>query len=470
MPPPPWTTGLPVPNPDVRLEAIGIRPYALPLRQPWTSAHGTRTERRGWLVQVQAAGVRGHGDCAPLPEAGTEAEAVAEGALRLWQARLPGQSLAALLDPGRQSPYGEALGVSLKTPSPHPSPSRGEGVREPADTLSEVLSEAKVGAQHVTLAGTPPGIGPTPAADFALECALTDLAARLAGVPLRRWLAPEANDRVPVNATLGTLRDQTPARVAAACQAGYRVLKLKVGLDAPETEIAHLRKLASHLPPGVSLRLDANGAWDYDQAARLIDQLNDLPIESLEEPLKFLEVPLKSTEGPPNPLKERMKSLEVPPKVPDWEALRRLQAQARFALALDESLHLPPPPMAIRDAVAPLLVDSFLSAGAPPVRRLVLKPAAVGGLRRTLFLAREATRLGLEVVLTSLIESAAGLWPSLQLAAALSSPIPQGLATSHWLAQDLGRVPDPERGHIWLGRDSGSGFIPLRSAESDASD
>ena len=448
MPPPPWTTGLPVPYPDVRLEAIGIRPYALPLRQPWTSAHGTRAERRGWLLQVQAAGVSGYGDCAPLPEAGTEPEAVAEVALRLWQSRLPSQSLAALLDPSRQSPYGEAPGVSLKT-SPQPSPARGEGVREPADTLPGALSGAKVGAQSVALAGMPPGIGPTPAADFALESALADLAARLAGVPLRRWLAPEASDRVPVNATLGTLRDQTPARLAAACQSGYRVLKLKVGLDAPETEIAHLRELASHLPPGVRLRLDANGTWDYDQAARLIDQLNDLPIESLEEPLKSLEVPLR---------------------VPDWQALRRLQAQARFALALDESLHLPPPPMANRVAEARHLVDSFLSAGDPPVRRLVLKPAAVGGLRRTLFLAREAARLGLEVVLTSLIESAAGLWPSLQLAAALSSPIPQGLATSHWLAQDLGRVPDPERGHIWLGRYSGSGFIPLRSAESDASD
>ena len=387
---------LPVPNPDIPLEAVGIHPYALPLRQPWTSAHGTRTERRGWLIQIQAAGLHGYGDCAPLPEAGTEAEAVAEVALRHWQARLPGQSLATLLDPGRQSPYGAS-------------------------------------------SGTPSGIGPTPAADFALESALADLAARLAGVPMRWWLAQGASDRVPVNATLGTLRDQTPARIALACQAGYRVLKLKVGLDAPETEIASLQKLASHLPPGASLRLDANGAWDYDQAARLIDPLNDLPIESLEEPLKSLEVPLK---------------------VPDWQALRRLQAQARFALALDESLHLPPPPMANRVMVAPLSVDSFLSAGDWPVRRLVLKPAAVGGLRRTQYLAREAARLGLEVVLTSLIESAAGIWPSLQLAAALSSPIPQGLATSHWLAQDLGRVPDPERGHIWLGRDSGSGFIP----------
>ena len=104
------------------------------------------------------------------------------------------------------------------------------------------------------------------------------------------------------------------------------------------------------------------------------------------------------------------------------------------------------------------------------MRRLVLKPATFGGLQRTLSLARAATNLGFEVVLTSLIESAAGLWPSLQLAAALSSPIPQGLATSSWLAHDLGRVPDPEQGRIWLGQHRGSGFIPRGLADPDAPD
>lgn len=427
-------------DPMTLVEGLDLSPYRLPLRQPWASARGTRRERRGWLLRLRAEGLCGYGDCAPLPEAGTEHEEDAGAALCFWQAGVPGQPLAALLD----------------------------RVRRP-----------------------PSGPGATPAAYFALESALADLAAKQAGVPLRRWLAPEASDEVPVNATLGTLRDQTPERIVAACQAGYQVLKLKVGLGAPDAEIAHLRQLATHLPAGATLRLDANGAWDYDQAARLIDRLNELPVESLEEPLR----------------------------VPHWQALRRLQAQASFPLALDESLHLPAllvpdpatagmigggPAHAIRGlASGPSLklgtgaqiepprgparlipdqdpegigaegmfpLDGLLSAGDPPVRRLVLKPATFGGLQRTLSLARAATNLGFEVVLTSLIESAAGLWPSLQLAAALSSPIPQGLATSSWLAHDLGRVPDPEQGRIWLGQHRGSGFIPRGLADPDAPD
>ena len=431
--------------PDIRLEAFGTRPYALPLRQPWTSARGTRTERRGWLIEVRAAGLCGYGDCAPLPEAGTEVEAAAEAMLNRWQAQLPGHSLADLLDPGWQCPYGATYG---KPP------------RYPPGASSQAASADTTGSSSSALFADQGRLSPPPAAGFALESALIDLAARLAGVPLRRWLTPRAEDAVPVNATLGTLRDQTPARIVTACQAGYQVLKLKVGLDAPETELAHLRKLATHLPPGASLRLDANGAWDYDQAARLIARLNDLPIESLEEPLK----------------------------VPDWRSLASLQALARFPLALDESLHQDPGNIAGKagltidrllaagnhavlssnTALAGLSVDRLqVAAGAPPVHRLVLKPAAVGGLRRTLFLARKAADLGLEVVLTSLIESAAGLWPSLQLAAALSSSLAQGLATASWLARDLGRVPDPRGGYILLGQDPGSGFVPTRLGKSD---
>lgn len=457
--------------PDIRLEALGIRPYALPLHQPWTSARGTRTERRGWLVEVRAAGLCGYGDCAPLPEAGTEGVAAAEARLRRWQAQLPGHSLADLLDLGRQDPYGAAsvkpsrypLGASSNaasgdTTGASSSPASGDTT----DTSSTAASANATGSSSGALFADLGRTSPTPAARFALESALSDLAARLAGVPLRQWLTSRAGDAVPVNATLGTLRDQTPARIVTACQAGYQVLKLKVGLDAPETELAHLRELATHLPPGASLRLDANGAWDYDQAARLIARLNDLPIESLEEPLK----------------------------VPDWRSLASLQALARFPLALDESLHQDPGNilgrtglpidrlLAAAQAVlssntasagllAGLSVDRLLAAGAPPVRRLVLKPAAVGGLRRTLFLARKAADLGLEIVLTSLIESAAGLWPSLQLAAALSSSLAQGLATASWLARDLGRVPDPRGGYILLGQDPGSGFVPTRLGKSD---
>jgi L-alanine-DL-glutamate epimerase-like enolase superfamily enzyme len=159
---------------------------------------------------------------------------------------------------------------------------------------------------------------------------------------------------------------------------GFRVLKLKVGVETPMSELESLAALARHpsVDTDVRLRLDANGAWSFDQARWLIERLARLrlPIESIEEPL-----------AEPTP-----------------ERLDELQALAPFPLALDESL---PTRFA---AVDPSQLG---------VRRLVLKPAALGGLHRTLALARRAQDASIEVVVTSLVESAAGLWPTAQLAA-----------------------------------------------------
>lgn len=347
-----------------RCERLDLVPYRLALTRPWSSARGNFSERRGWLVIARADGASGYGDCAPLPEAGTETRAAAGRRLASCRTRIVGQRL-----------------------------------------------EGAIGA----LATGPRG--PTPAADFALDCALSDLASRLAGTSLRRWLAGQAGDTVPVNSALGPLLAIAPPDLATAARSGYRVLKLKVGIAAAELELRRLTELARDMPSGLRLRLDANGAWDPGTATRIVGALGDLPIESLEEPLRQ----------------------------PDWSTLAGLQSLASFPLALDESLP------ARADTLDPVQV---------PVHRVVLKPAVLGGLHRTLALARRLQSAGLEVVITGLVESAAGLWPTAQLAAAIASPLPQGLATADWLQEDLGPPPRARSGHLDLPDAPGSGFVP----------
>ena len=342
---------------------LDFRPYCLRLKRPWQTSRGVLTQRRGWLVRAAAEGLCGYGDCAPLPEAGTETPEAA------WA------GLSRLADQANGRP------------------------------LQAVLAE---------IAEADP---PTPAARCALECALLDLAAKGAGVPLRLLLFPESPALVRVNAALGPLRELAPKILQATCRQGFRVLKVKVGLEPPDVELSRLRELSAAIPPEATFRLDANGAWDLTEAARFIAGLSHLPIESLEEPLR----------------------------APDADALGLLQEGAGFPLALDESL--------------PRL-DPELRLAALPVRRLVLKPALIGGLRRTLALAERARGHGLQVVITSLLESAAGLWPVAQLAAAVASSLPQGLATSDWLADDLGSAPTPTGGCIPLSAGAGSGFCP----------
>jgi o-succinylbenzoate synthase len=258
---------------------------------------------------------------------------------------------------------------------------------------------------------------PAPSARYALECAMLDLVARRDGIPLMRLLSPNAEPSVPINAALGPLDKVTPAAVATVCRAGFRVLKVKVGLRSPVEEIERLKDLSLHLCKGASLRLDANGAWTPEQAEAALLGFRDLPVESLEEPLH----------------------------TPESAALVRLQANAPFPLALDEALHLngrEPDPATL------------------PVRRMVIKPAVLGGVRRTLALASRAASAGVELVLTSVLESAAGIWSTAQLAAALPPGPAHGLATSDWLTRNLGRPPTLCNGRIQLPDCSGSGFQP----------
>jgi L-alanine-DL-glutamate epimerase-like enolase superfamily enzyme len=187
---------------------------------------------------------------------------------------------------------------------------------------------------------------------------------------------------------------------------GFTVRKLKVGLAPVAEELAALAQLAAGLPRGVALRLDANGAWTEAAAAAFIDGCRDLPVESLEEPLHH--------PAPAN--------------------LARLQAGAGFPLALDESLS---------GGTLPLPL---------PVRRLVLKPTTLGGLRPALALAAQARAAGGECVVTTTLESAVGAWAAAQLAAAVDpgSRLAHGLATGAWFARDLAPAPTPAAGWLTL--------------------
>ncbi|RKT44610.1 o-succinylbenzoate synthase [Thiocapsa rosea] len=347
----------------LRIDRLRIRPYDLPLRRDWHSARGGFQRRRGWLVCAETDGAVGFGDCAPIPAAGTEDHESAKSALSAAQACASGRSV------------GEFL---------------------------QILDDR---------------FAVTPAARFALECALLDLLSQVEGVPLRRLLARDASNEVPVNGILGALATLTAADLQQAAEAGFRVVKIKVGVEDSTSEIARLTALARFVPTGMRLRLDANGAWDDDEACRILDGLSELPIESLEEPLR----------------------------IPDPSRLRALQERAGFPLARDESL-------------AGRAADVDL--GGLGVRRIVIKPAVVGGLRSALDLSRRAATAGVEVVVTSVVESAAGLWPTAQLAAATGSRLPHGLATADWLAEDLGVPPRLNGAYLLLSDQPGSGFKP----------
>ncbi|MEJ2576395.1 MAG: enolase C-terminal domain-like protein, partial [Gammaproteobacteria bacterium] len=217
---------------DIDIARVETARYRLPLTGPWHSAHGARQQREGWLLRLTSrTGATGLGECAPLPEAGTESLAVAAATWRTLLPRLVGRR---------------------------------------ADTVLATLQR----------------LAATPAVRCALEAAVLDLAAATAGRPLAHCLNPATATVVRVNAALGGLDAGVPKRAVRAVAEGYRVLKLKLGLSPLGTEIAALRELSSRLPDRVVLRLDANRAWDDATAVQAVEALAGLPVEALEEPLR----------------------------------------------------------------------------------------------------------------------------------------------------------------------------------------
>ena len=169
-----------------------------------------------------------------------------------------------LTDADGLSGYGEAAplqaydGVSV------------ERVARALEAYAPVLadSEGKNGAQLIDACRA---VEDLPAAFAAVDMALWDRAGRRAGRPVAALLTDGPAAAVPVNATLSALdRAGAAGEAAAAVAAGFRCLKLKVGVGDDAGRVAAVRAAVG---PEIDLRLDANGAWDVEQAVRAIELL-----------------------------------------------------------------------------------------------------------------------------------------------------------------------------------------------------
>ncbi len=100
----------------------------------------------------------------------------------------------------------------------------------------------------------------TPAARAAVDMALYDLAAQERGLPLVEMLG-RANESLPTSITIGIKPlEETLAEAEEYLARGFRVLKVKIGLDLEE-DLERLRRLREKGGPGVGIRADANQGY-----------------------------------------------------------------------------------------------------------------------------------------------------------------------------------------------------------------
>lgn len=263
-----------------------------------------------------------------------------------------------------------------------------------------------------------------PASRFALETALLSLLARQEKTDMsqllnRMTLVPQKHKpiAVKVNAMLGPINKKIFSLAREEVNTGFSCLKIKLGFDSIQTEAELIEQLLQETSVSTTFKLDANKSWTKEETEWLLNSLK--------------------------PYKDRIESIEEPLKVYNQSTYQVLQNNTAITLALDESFK-----NEIQNSLnnpSNKTIDHFKDY---PVKQLILKPMAQGGIINTLKLAKQAQMSKIKTTITSSIESAYGLWPILQLCAVINNEQFHGLATAAWLEDTLIEPPEIHNGII----------------------
>jgi len=309
---------------------------------------------------------------------------------------------------------GQRKGVLVRAVTEQGAVGWGEAAPLPgfsAETLDDVLAgardvfapwpDARISVSDTdlgkTLQGLPLGAESPPSLRFAIESAVVEGIAEATGTAVPDMLGARRST-LSLNALIS--HSEGPSRAAELHEEGYRAVKVKVGRAAVAEDTARVRAIRDALDPSVALRLDANRAWSLDQAVSVGEQLSDLKIDYVEEPLA------------------------------DPAQLRDLVARTGLSVALDETTR----------ETSPAILREL-----PSVSAVVLKPTLLGGLRATWDWCRVADETGATPVLSAAYESGVGLRMIVALAAT-GPEVPVGVSTYGRLAADVYDPPLPLSG------------------------
>ncbi|MEU2204863.1 o-succinylbenzoate synthase [Microbacterium oleivorans] len=218
-------------------------------------------------------------------------------------------------------------------------------------------------------------------------------------------------DTVPVNATVPAVAAASVPEVLARFD-GCRTAKVKVAEPGQTLadDVARVREVRAAMGPEGRIRIDANGAWNVDEAEHAVHALAGFDLEYVEQPCAT---------------------------VPELAELRTRIRWMDIPIAADESVRKADDPVAVARAGAADL--------------LVIKVQPLGGVRRALEIVAEA---GLPAVVSSALDTSVGLAMGTALAAALPDlAFDCGLGTASLLAADVAAEPlRPRSGALPVGR------------------
>lgn len=325
---------------------ISIEERVLHFKQPAGTSRGVYTERRIWLLSVSEGCAVGRGECAPLPQLSCD--------------DIPD--------------YGEVL----------------RRFCDEVERTGEIDFEA---------------LRDYPSMLFGLETAMMQVRGIMSDG--RDLLFDTAFSRgevgIPINGLvwMGTF-EEMQQRIEEKLSKGFRCVKLKIGAIDFDAELELIKKIRSRFSQhDVELRVDANGAFSYDEALYKLELLSQYALHSIEQPIRAGQ----------------------------WSFMSELCRESPLPIALDEELigvNTPEQKRQMLNIIRP--------------RYIILKPSLHGGMsgcREWIALAKD---MGIGSWITSALESNVGLNAIAQFCSAVygdSIMMPQGLGTGQLFTDNI---------------------------------
>ena len=332
-----------------------IEERTLHFKQPAGTSRGVYTTRKIWLIHLYDGNREGLGECAPLPDLSCDAMADEQ-----YEAKL-------------------------------------------RHFCEELCCVGEIDVDSLL---------DYPSMRFGLETALLNLQR---GDRLFDTAFSRGEEGIPINGLvwMGNY-DEMLRRMEEKLQKGFRCVKLKIGAIDFDQELDLVKRIRDRFSfHEVELRLDANGAFPFEEALYKLELLSQYAIHSIEQPIR---------QG-------------------QWAYMAELCRESPLPIALDEEL------IGVNDAE---MKRHMLNVIKP--RYIILKPSLHGGMtgcREWIDAAREQ---GIGSWITSALESNIGLNAIAQFASGVYGPhitMPQGLGTGQLFTDNIPMPLEIRGDQLW---------------------
>ncbi len=351
---------------------IDIEERVLHFKQPAGTSRGVYTERKIWLVKMTDGNAVGIGECAPLPKLSCD--------------DIPD--------------YSEKLRVKSEE-----------------FAVAYQQGNAAVSAFFETMRDYPSML-------FGLETAMLSLKScqrsKVKGQRIFNSQFSKGEVGIPINGLvwMGTY-EEMKERIEQKLSQGFHCIKLKIGaidFDAELELIKKIRERFSHQE--VELRVDANGAFPFDEALYKLELLSQYALHSIEQPIKAGQ----------------------------WANMAELCRESPLPIALDEEL------IGVND---PDQKRQMLNIIRP--RYIILKPSLHGGMMGVREWIDIANDMDIGSWITSALESNIGLNAIAQFCADVygdNIPMPQGLGTGQLFTNNIPMPLEIRGDKLWISKNS----------------